>query len=335
VRAEINVGKKSSKPLTAAQLANQLELAKLDPVLASAALPNKKITDVAVGKTLSPMGLSGGGFSPMTQQIQTGSAFIQQLIASTGVSANQFYGVGNFTTSAWDTTNNLSSYPYIFWNWGLAPRLLAPTNGYMAVTYGYNSGGMPTGEGLLWCPLPDTYLIYSNGSKRIEDGQNYVLRFQYRFMNGTGSYFRCTLNPSLGPVITNLPTTVGTNWNQVTVVMTNIVSYPFLYWVVVHPNTAPTQPVAEIDAVQFFAIPGPSANGLVINCSIVGTNSVVSLQWNTYLYDPSHWHLMYTPVLTGAWATVNVVPVVTDGIAELIFTNPPAQNIMFYRLVHN
>ncbi len=327
----VNVGKKSSKPLTA-QLTNQLELAKLEPGLASAA---KKITDVAVGKALSPMGLSGGGFSPMTQQIQTGSAFIQQLISNTGVTANQFYGVGDFTTSAWNTTNNLSSYP-IFWNWELVPRLLAPTNGYMAVTYGYNSGGMPTGEGLLWCPLPDTYLIYyANGNKRIEDGQNYVLRFQYRFMNGTGSYFRCTLNPSLGPVITNLPTTVGTNWNQVMVVMTNIVSYPFLYWVVVHPNTAPTQPVAEIDAVQFFAIPGPSANGLVINSVIVGTNSVATLQWNTYLYDPSHWRLMYAPIITGAWATVNVVPVVTDGIAELTFTNPASQAVMFYRLVHN
>ncbi len=329
---------KGSQLLTSEQLADQEEIdeemAMINPTNCIDLAPATKSKLVVVsGNTTATQLALGARFSPMMQQAQTGSSLIAQLITEAGVTQNQMYGIGDFTGNAWDTTSNIFVNP-IQWPWGVAPRLLAPTiNGYMATSYLYNKGGMPTGIGILDCSTPFTDLAYTNSNGVvIYDVQNYIMRFQYRFLNPTGNSFRCTYSVTNGPVIANLLATTGTNWNEVTVVITNLVQFTKMNWVVSSSGSIP-QPIAELDAVQFIPIPGPSTNGISLSANIDGTNTIVNLQWNTLLYDPIHWRLLYTPDLSLPMATNNVSPIVTDYVASISFTNSVDLN-MFYRFVH-
>lgn len=276
-----------------------------------------------------PSPKDGGGIV-MNKLVQSGTSYIQNLINSLGITDNQMYTFKTFDSILWhtDLLNPGVTYP-----WGYMDRILTPTNGYMAVSpQPWLSGG----QAKLWSSIENKTVVYTNLSNglKITNAANFILRFKYTFekiQNGV-AYFRCATNPTTGFFLANMSSAPTTNWTQVTTIVTGNSDFSVpIYWILIKDAAqgGPAGPFARLDAVQAIKIPGPTADDLGIDLD----GNLVKVQWNTLTYIPGRFHMEYAENVAGPWATNTVIPVVSDYVATVTFTNSGGNR--FYRMAHN
>jgi len=292
------------------------------------ALAEPKLKERAAGAlALTPMDTQADpvGVQAQVQPVQSGDSYVQQVVAASGAVTNEMFNIGAFDNGiTWwtdDPTNNggSSTWPW----WIKQPRAFAPTNGWVAVSWGFTNAGIPDGRSQINCTIP--YQTNAWG-----DRVDYILQFKYTFTNttvGTSAFFRCATNltGTNNIVILNSPQT--TNWTQVTEpLLVESGAYPKLYWVLANSGKA------ALDAVQFVPVPPPAPADFGLGASGTGGGTVAVVQWQTLPFR--RWHLEYADDLHGPWATNTAVPAVADFVATATFTNA-GPTIRFYRMAHN
>ncbi len=306
----------------------------------------RKSSNVLVGGAtpmLMTTAAAEGGGEPQPL-IRSGTSFIQGVIQAAGVTDNQMFGVGTFDSVDWYTdTSGQTFNNFLLLPWGLSVRTLTPINGYMAVAH-HNLGPGCMSRLYTYRPVGNVYYTnkvviigVTNTIIRTNYEAYYAMRFQYMFStNGSSPRSTFQVCSDLGynnaATIAVLPT--APNWTEVTIVLTNT-SVTKIYWVLTHDSYSPfpNGPTAQLDAVQFIELPGPSRDDFSVSVAA----NVTTAQWNALTYTTPRWKLeIASGVGPGkVWAT-NTAPATLDTnsfVSTVRFTNSPNSTPRFYRMI--